>query len=254
MSKSILTPIEKLSTATKKISEGNLDFNIHSNKSDELGNLINTFEMMRTELKKSKEAQLQYEKNRQQLIASISHDLRTPLTSIKGYIMGLKDGVANTPEKLNRYMDIIYQTANDMDQLIDELFLYSKLELDKVPFHYEKVDLYAFFADFIEELNLQLENENGTAKLLANKSDDLIAYADREKLKRVVMNIVQNSRKYFDKENNEIAVILTTNSNEVTVEIKDNGSGIQKEEIPYIFDRFYRTDSSRNTSTGGSGL
>ena len=103
-------------------------------------------------------------------------------------------------------------------------------------------------------MNLQLENENGTAKLLANKSDDLIAYADREKLKRVVMNIVQNSRKYFDKENNEIAVILTTNSNEVTVEIKDNGSGIQKEEIPYIFDRFYRTDSSRNTSTGGSGL
>ena len=254
MSKSILTPIEKLSTAAKKISEGNLDFNIHSNKSDELGNLINTFEMMRAELKKSKKAQLQYEKNRQQLIASISHDLRTPLTSIKGYIMGLKDGVANTPEKLNRYMDIIYQTANDMDQLIDELFLYSKLELDKVPFHYEKVDLYAFFADFIEELNLQLENENGTAKLLANKSDDLIAYADREKLKRVVMNIVQNSRKYFDKENNEIAVILTTNSNEVTVEIKDNGSGIQKEEIPYIFDRFYRTDSSRNTSTGGSGL
>lgn len=254
MSKSILTPIEKLSTAAKKISEGNLDFNIHSNKSDELGNLINTFEMMRAELKKSKEAQLQYEKNRQQLIASISHDLRTPLTSIKGYIMGLKDGVANTPEKLNRYMDIIYQTANDMDQLIDELFLYSKLELDKVPFHYEKVDLYAFFADFIEELNLQLENENGTAKLLANKSDDLIAYADREKLKRVVMNIVQNSRKYFDKENNDIAVILTTNSNEVTVEIKDNGSGIQKEEIPYIFDRFYRTDSSRNTSTGGSGL
>src|SRR5699024_5438478 len=127
------TPISKLSIAAKKISEGDLEYSIKSSKKDELGELTNTFETMRIKLKEAKTAQLQYEKNRQELIASISHDLKTPLTSIKGYVKGIQDGVANTPEKLDRYMDTIYKTANDMDFLIDELFLYSRLDLQRVP-------------------------------------------------------------------------------------------------------------------------
>lgn len=254
VSKSILIPIKKLSIAAKKISEGDLEYSVESNKRDELGELCNTFEGMRLKLKEAKDAQIQYEQNRQELIASISHDLKTPLTSIKGYIKGIQDGVANTPEKLERYLNIIYKTANDMDGLIDELFLYSKLDLHRLPFHYEEVDLYPFFADFVDELAFNLEKEQGTVTLIANKNDSYIVKADRDKLKRAVTNIIQNSLKYMGKSDKKIQVLLLSKSNEVIVEIKDNGIGIRKEDMPHIFESFYRTDTSRNSSTGGSGL
>ncbi|GGP15563.1 sensor histidine kinase [Oceanobacillus neutriphilus] len=254
MSRSIIKPISKLSTAAKKISEGNLEYSVQSDKKDELGDLANTFEQMRLKLKEADREQKQYEQNRQELIASISHDLKTPLTSIKGYVKGIQDGVANTPEKLDRYMGTIYRTANDMDVLIDELFLYSKLDLKRETFQFEQVDLYAFFADFIDELAFNLEKRQGTAALSANKENSYVVTADREKLRRVVMNIIQNSLKYMDKEQKEIQVNLTSESDRIVVEMKDNGKGIREEDIPYIFQSFYRTDTSRNSATGGSGL
>ncbi|MCR2822296.1 sensor histidine kinase [Lederbergia panacisoli] len=254
VSKSIITPIKNLSIAAKKISEGNLEYSVASPNKDELGELSQTFESMRLKLKRAKAAQQQYEQNREELIASISHDLKTPLTSIKGYIKGIQDGVANSPEKLERYMDIIYSTANDMDGLIDELFLHSKLDLKQLPFHFEKVDLYSFFADFVEELAFNLEKEQGTATLIANKSDSYVVEADRDQLKRVVTNIVQNSLKYMDTNQKEVKVQLLSKPDEVIVEMQDNGRGMNKEDLPYIFESFYRTDTSRNSSTGGSGL
>ncbi|WP_040984961.1 sensor histidine kinase [Oceanobacillus jeddahense] len=254
MSKSIINPISKLSMGAKEISEGNLEYSVQSDKKDELGELANTFETMRLKLKEADKEQKRYEQNRQELIASISHDLKTPLTSIKGYVKGIQDGVANTTEKLDRYMDTIYRTANDMDGLIDELFLYSKLDLNRETFQFEKVDVYAFFADFIDELAFNLEKEQGKAVFLADPEEAYIVEADREKLRRVVMNIIQNSLKYIDKRPKEIQVNLTAEANKIVVEMKDNGSGISKEDIPYIFESFYRTDTSRNSATGGSGL
>lgn len=252
ISKSIIQPIKNLSNAAKKISDGDLDFSVTSDKKDELGELSNTFEKMRLDLKEAKGTQARYEQNRKELIASISHDLKTPLTSIKGYVTGIQDGVANTPEKLERYMKTIYNKANDMDSLIDELFLYSKLDLGRAPFTFEEIDLYPFFTDFIDELNFNMEK--GTAVFLADEGRDYTAKADRDQLKRVVTNIAQNSLKYMDKEHKQIHVELTSESDRVVVKIKDNGNGISKDDLPYIFESFYRTDSSRNSRTGGSGL
>lgn len=254
VSKSIITPIRKLSLAANKIREGDLDYSVKSNKKDELGELSQTFESMRVKLKEAQVAQEQYEQNRQELIASISHDLKTPLTSIKGYVQGIQDGVANTPEKLERYMDTIYKTTDDMDGLIDELFLYSKLDIERLPFHYENVDLYAFFIDVVDELSFQLEKEQGVVFFSANKRDSFTVEADREKIKRVVTNIIQNSLKYMDKAQKEITVHLSSQPDDVIVEIRDNGRGIGEKDLPFVFDPFYRTDSSRNSSTGGSGL
>lgn len=186
VSRSIITPIRKLSIAAKKISEGDFDYRIESKDKDELGELSRTFESMRLKLKEAQTAQRQYEKNRQELIAGISHDLKTPLTTIKGYIKGIQDGLAKTPEKLDRYINTIQKTVENMDGLIDELFLYSKLDLQQIPFHFEKIDLYPFFADFIEELTFHFEKENGTASLLADQAQSYVVEADREKLKRVV--------------------------------------------------------------------
>nr|WP_202404863.1 HAMP domain-containing sensor histidine kinase [Shimazuella alba] len=254
VSKTILTPIRKLSFAAKKISEGDLEYSVESNKKDELGQLGHTFETMRLKLREAKIAQKEYERNRQELIASISHDLKTPLTSIKGYVKGIQDGVANTPEKLDRYMKTIYKSANEMDGLLDELFLYSKLDLEQLPFRFEDVDLYSFFADFIEELSLNFDKKQDSATLIANKEDSYTVQADRDKLRRVTVNIIQNSMKYMDKEYKQIQVSLISMHSEVIVKINDNGSGIRKKDLPYIFESFYRTDTSRNSSTGGSGL
>ncbi|MCO8288661.1 sensor histidine kinase [Tetragenococcus halophilus] len=254
VSKSIIQPISKLSTAARRISTGDLEYSVKSDKKDELGELSNNFENMRLQLKEAEKAQEAYEKNRQELIAQISHDLKTPLTSIKGYVQGIQDGVANTPEKLEHYTETIYQTANDMNELIDELFLYSKLDLQQEKLQFEEVDLYAFFVDFIEEMSFFLEKKNGKANLSAEKAENYIIHADREKIRRVVLNIIQNSMKYMKEEPQKIQVSLENSENEVVVEIKDNGSGIDEADIPFIFNNFYRTDASRNSETGGSGL
>jgi signal transduction histidine kinase len=254
MSKSIIEPIKRLSFAARKISEGDLDYSVVSDKKDELGQLSNTFEEMRLKLKEAEAIQGQYELNRQELIASISHDLKTPLTSIKGYVSGIEDGIADTPEKLNRYMDKIKKNAHAMDGLIDELFLYSKLDMDQLPYQFDKVRLDTYFEDFIEELSFTLGKEQGEAMLSYDRDCSYLVEADREKLDRVVKNITQNSLKYTDKKRKEIHVILTELENEVQVEIRDNGSGIPETELPRIFNSFYRTDISRNSATGGSGL
>ncbi|OIU71677.1 HAMP domain-containing sensor histidine kinase [Rossellomorea aquimaris] len=254
ISRSILEPIKKLSMAAKKISEGELDYSCASGQKDELGQLSNTFEDMRLKLKEAAAVQHQYELNRQELIASISHDLKTPLTSIKGYVSGIQDGVAGTPEKLHRYLSKIEKNADDMHALIDELFLYSKLDLEQMPFTFEKVKLDDYFSDFIEELSITLEKDHGKAVLIHDPLQSYLVEADREKLNRVVMNITQNSLKYMDKSVKEIQVILSESRDEVQVEIKDNGSGIPKKDIAHIFDSFYRTDESRNSATGGTGL
>ncbi|WP_246476596.1 sensor histidine kinase [Salicibibacter cibi] len=254
VSRSIITPIKHLTLSAKKIREGDLEYSVATNKKDELGELSNTFEALRLSLKQAKADQAKYERNRQELVASISHDLSTPLTSIKGHIKGIQDGVANTPDKLERYMNIIYKTANEMDGLIGNLLQYSKLDIERVPFAFEEVDLYSFFTDFIDELAFDLEREEGMARLKADKNDDYIVKADREQLRRVVTNIVQNSLKYMDKERKMIEVYLKSEPHQVKVEIKDNGRGIAKKDILHIFESFYRTDTSRNSSTGGSGL
>lgn len=254
ISRSILGPIKSLSMVAKKISEGNLDYSCASQQKDELGQLSNAFEEMRLKLKEASVVQQQYELNRQELIASISHDIKTPLTSIKGYVSGIQDGVADTPEKLNRYISKIEKNAHDMDALIDELFLYSKLDLEQIPFTFEKIKLDDYLQDFIEELSLTLEHDHGKAVLIHDPLKSYAVKADREKLNRVVMNITQNSMKYMDKSVKVIKVILSENNNEVQVEIKDNGSGIPQKDLYHIFDSFYRTDESRNSATGGTGL
>ncbi|RIW29207.1 sensor histidine kinase [Bacillus salacetis] len=253
VSRSILVPIKNLSVAARKISDGDLDYSVRTEKKDELGDLSNTFEDMRLKLKEAGAVQKQYERNRQELVASISHDLKTPLTSIKGYVSGVQDGVANTPDKLHRYMEKIKKNAHEMDSMIDELFLYSKLDLEELEFRFEEVNLETFFADYIEELSFQLEKGKGKAELIL-EGEGFLVEGDREKLHRVVMNITQNSLKYMDKTLKEIRITLVSSEDEVQVEIRDNGCGVSEGDLSHIFERFYRTDASRNSATGGSGL
>ncbi|WP_139491821.1 sensor histidine kinase [Brevibacillus dissolubilis] len=260
VSRSIVRPIDQLKEAAQQISEGNLDFRLEATTKDELGQLTHAFEVMREKLQESIRIQLQYEENRKELIANISHDLKTPITAIKGYVEGIRDGVANTPEKLGRYVQTISTKANDLDHMIDELFLYSKLDLNRLPFEFETLNLRDYMQDYLEELQFELDKRQVQLAFDVQQGATYLVTADREKLKRVLINIVQNSLKYMDKADKRLDIWLSAKAGTdeedgtVTLEIQDNGPGIEAENLPYIFDRFYRTDQSRNSLTGGSGL
>ncbi len=254
MSRSIIKPLRSLKLATERIQRGDLDFQVIPHKHDEIGELSLSFEEMRCRLKESVEVQVQYERNRKELLSNISHDLRTPIMAIKGYVQGIKEGVARTPEQLNKYLTIIYNKVFDMDQLINELFLFSKLDLKEEPFQLEQVEIYQYLADCIEELQLELQDKGITIGWEAQLKTTIFVICDREKLRRVIMNVIWNSVKYMDKESGFIGIHMSVNSEFVTIEIKDNGMGIEAEALPHIFERLYRGDHSRNSNTGGSGI
>ncbi|MDF2880403.1 MAG: sensory transduction histidine kinase [Clostridiaceae bacterium] len=253
-SRSIIKPLDSLKIGTEKIKDGDLDFEVKATSGDEIGELCVAFDDMRKKLKESIEVQAQYENNRKELISNISHDLKTPITSIKGYVEGIKDGVPDTPEKMNKYINTIYSKAKSMDKLIDELFLYSKLDLNKIPFNFEIVNMVPYLSDIAEEFQFDLEKKNIDIKFYNEAGKTAKVLIDGQKINRVMTNIIGNSIKYMDKPNGEINIKLSKKDKNVIVNITDNGKGIPKDDIPFIFDRFYRADSSRNTVTGGSGL
>ncbi|MFB9277506.1 sensor histidine kinase [Cohnella cellulosilytica] len=254
VSRSIIRPLRALQKATEEIKEGNLGYEVEIRSKDEIGKLSAAFEEMRKKLMKSVELQLQYEENRKELISNISHDLKTPMTAIKGYVEGIMDGIADSPEKLDRYVKTINSKAADMDRMIDELFLFSKLDLGKLPFDFEKVDIGAYVQDCAQELVFDLDKRGIKLELNALPEQALFVKADREKLKRVLVNILGNAMKYMDKPDGRIGLTVEAQAGAAVICVSDNGQGIPEDALPYIFDRFYRADPSRNSSTGGSGL
>lgn len=251
--KSLLRPLNTLRVATNKMKDGNLDFSIQTDSEDEIGMLCEDFEEMRIRLKELIEARMQYEVEMRELISNISHDLKTPLTAIKGYAEGILDGVADTPEKMDKYLKTICTKVTDMTSLVEELSFYSKIDCNTIPYIFANINLNNFFMDCIEELSLDLEVKNIDIGYFNYTEACLDVVADAEQLKRVVNNIIGNSVKYIGKKG-IINVRISDAGEEVQIEVEDNGSGITSKDIPYIFERFYRTDTSRNSSQGGSGL
>ncbi len=252
--KSIVTPIHHLQVATKKITEGNLDFEMPAGGEDEIGELCTDFEEMRRRLKESAEEKLEAEKQNKELISNISHDLKTPITAVKGYVEGIMDGVADTPEKQEKYIRTIYNKANDMERLINELTFYSKIDTNRIPYTFEKINVNDYFSDCVEELSIELEEQNIELAYFNYVDESVQVIADAEQIKRVINNIVSNSIKYIDKPKGYINIRVKDVGDFVQVEIEDNGKGIAARDLPLIFNRFYRTDTSRNSSKGGSGI
>ncbi len=252
--RSIAAPLVKLRRATQNIKEGNLDFVLEVEGADEFSELCRDFEEMRRRLKESAEEKIVLDKENKELISNISHDLKTPITAVKGYVEGIMDGVADTPEKMDRYVRIIYNKTNEMDHLINELTFYSKIDTNRIPYVFSKLNVDDYFADCAEEVGLELETR-GIQLYYANYVDkDVLVIADGEQIRRVIYNIVSNAIKYMDKEKGVIQIRVKDVGDFIQVEIEDNGKGIAAKDLPNIFDRFYRTDVSRNSSKGGSGI
>ena len=242
----IAIPLGRMKIATQNIKEGNLDF--------EIGQLCRDFEEMRIRLKESSAETVEYDKRSKELISNISHDLKTPITAIKGYVEGIMDGVADTPEKMERYIRTIYNKANDMDMLINELTLYSKIDSNRIPYNFNTILVNDYFDDCAMDLKMDLEARHIQFDYYNYVDANVKIIADAEQLKRAINNIISNSTKYMDKKQKVIRLCVKDIGDFVQVEIEDNGKGIGAKELPHIFERFYRTDASRNSATGGSGI
>lgn len=250
----VLKPINKLRRATRRVKEGDLDFRLERTGEDEIGQLSADFEEMRAHLKTEIDTRIQYEEDLRTLIGNISHDLKTPLTTIKGYAEGMMDGVADTPEKQEKYLRTIRNKAEDMTRMVEELALYTRIDCKSYPYYFEKVRLKDFFTDCIEEDEPELERKQIQIELVDYLTEDDEVYADREQLKRITMNIIGNAVKYLSKESGKITIALKDEMSYIRTEITDTGVGVPKKDLPHIFERFYRGDTSRNTGKGGSGL
>lgn len=252
--RAIMRPLGKMQVAAKNVKEGNLDFELKPEADDELGSLCRDLEEMRKRLRDNAEEKVKFDKENKELISNISHDLKTPVTAIKGYAEGIMDGVADTPEKMDKYIRTIYNKANEMDMLINELTLYSKIDTNRIPYNFNTLSVNAYFDDCAEDLSLEMESKNVEFGYFNYVESDVKVIADAEQIKRVIHNIVNNSLKYMDKPKGKINLRIKDVGDFVQVELEDNGKGIAAKDLPNIFDRFYRTDASRNSSKGGSGI
>ena len=250
----IYKPIKELSIAMRKIAEGDFDYRLPDKQEGEIGHLHDNYEQMRLQLKENAEEKMQNEKKSKELVSNISHDLKTPITSIKGYVEGIMDGVADTPEKMDKYIKTIYNKANDMDRLINELTTYSGIDSNKIPYHFHVLNIADYFQDCVEEVGLDLEQKDIQLNYTNLAPADTCIVADPEQLKKVINNIISTSVKYMGHDKGIIDIRILDEGESVRIEIEDNGKGIAAKDIGNIFERFYRTDSSRNSLQGGSGI
>lgn len=251
----IVSSMNSLSAAAERIKNGNLDIDVVAGKDEELGKVCESFNNMQHQLKDNIEKNAHFEKVRKEMLAGISHDLRTPLTSIKSYIKGLQDGIATSEEKQKEYLSVAYRKSCDMESLIDQLFLLSKLETGSQPFHFRPVDVQKFMSTVLDTLVYDVEKQKGTLAFQNDCTYEKVMM-DGSQMQRVITNIIQNSIKYGRGPEDQllIDVRLYQAEGSVVIEIQDHGDGVPEAQLPRIFDRFYRADEARSNTERGSGL
>lgn len=253
ISRSIIRPIREVQKASRKVRDGDLDYELNI-KDREFQPLCDDFNQMRLRLKESEKIKAESDAENQELISNISHDLKTPLTAIKGYVEGLLDNIADTPERRERYLTTIYNKTNDMQRLIDELTFYSRIDTNRIPYNFVPLPIADFFRDCADETELDLTSRGMKLEFSCEVEDQILVNADPEQMRRVLNNIIGNSVKYMDKPEGVVGIHLWRDDHKVYAELMDNGPGISEDALPYIFDRFYRADAARTQNQAGSGI
>lgn len=257
LSRSIILPMRKMSEAMENIARGDLDYEFTCSDAKEIKEVYDALDTLRISLKNSVSESIEKEKQYRMLIANISHDLKTPITSIKGYVEGLKDGVANTPEKEQKYLDTILLKAELLERLAGNLSVYSKLDFESEPYDIRPGDLCAFVNEILGEYTIDLKNagiELETDGLLENNQKLLVCF-DADKMRRVLVNVLGNAIKYKNPDKSgKLKVTLVHEESGALLSFADNGIGISEEEEKKVFETFYRADPARNLEGNGLGL
>ncbi len=250
----ILRPLRALTDGANRIEYGDLSQPIEHKGNDEFSEVCLAFNHMQESLIKEREKNATYEKAQIEMVAGISHDLRTPLTSVKGYIKGLRDGVANTKEKKEQYLAIAYKKACDVDVLLQKLFYFSKLQTGNLPLFLENKDLGLFVRDISDELKLDLPPKGISLEIAITASPHMVMI-DIEQMRRVISNLVENAEYYSNVEKLHLKISVWKEGNFEHLLFSDNGKGVLDSKLPYLFDRFWRGDESRCAKNNeGSGL
>ena len=249
-----IKPINQLKKALHNIENGDYDTSLIKPKQAEFEGLFKDFESMRIKLKENRDRRNLAEKQNKELIANITHDLKTPITSIRGYVEGIMDGVADTDEKMDRYIKTIYNKANALNALINELTGYSKIDAREITYNFGRISVDEYFGDCASEMIFDLQ-EQGVKFVYDNRVKKSTAVlADPVQLSKVIHNIISNSVKYKSPERSVIRMRIKDMAEYIQVDVRDNGMGIPKEDTEKIFDRFFRSDVSRNSDKGGNGI
>jgi signal transduction histidine kinase len=249
----VIGSVNTLASGVREISEGNLEYRIEHKTGNEFDAVCSDFNEMATRLHDMVEQRQADEKSRRELIAGISHDLRTPLTSIKAYVEGIKKGVASTPEMQSKYLDTIQEKTDDLEYIINQLFLFSKIDIGEFPFNLEIVDIENELNKIVGGLADEYL-ERGLAVSLQRNVQGAFVSIDTMQFRNVIQNILNNSVKYGNKENGTSVISCRKYNGCISITITDNGSGVSGAMIPKLFDVFYRGDASRTSPSKGSGL
>jgi len=251
ISKGITRPLKELVTVTRHIALGNLDSRVRITARNELGELGEAFNTMVENLQKSLTREKALENSRRELIANVSHDLRTPLTSIRGYVEGLRDGVAQEPDKIKRYLDVIYDKTLSLDRLISDLFQLSQLDAGQLEMKPEWVGATELLEQIAQRFRSDVEGA-GLNMLIDVPGGLPLVKVDRDRIEQALSNIIQNAVKYTPA--GGTISFRVSGGPEVLVEVADTGEGINQEDLPMIFERLYRGEKSRSRQSGGTGL
>ena len=251
---SIIRPLDELKSGINKVKNGDLDFTLEAENDDEIGELTTAFEEMRLRLRESNEEKLQYDTELKDLISNIAHDLKTPITTIRGYAEGIMDGVAATPEMQDKYIKTIYNKSMEMTGLIEELSFYAKIGTNKIPYNFSRINIRHYFDDLAADIGIDMEAKGIIFRYDCEIEPEVRVIADPEQLHKVVSNIIGNSVKYMISSPKRIELHVSDIGDFVQCDMSDNGKGVDKKELSRIFERFYRTDKSRNSAQGGSGI
>ena len=249
MLRRVTQPLDLLADGAREIRDGNLAYRIEYDSADEFAPVCAAFNEMAERLAASVEQSLRHEQSQKELLAGISHDLRSPLTSIRAYVEGLLDGVARTPEMQQRYLQTVRTKAEDIDRMVSQLFLFSKMELDEYPVHPQHLHL----DEAVQELVRTAETDYPDLTVTADTVPAEIC-ADPDELRRVLRNIADNSRKYKVKPVGALHITLQTDAKNCILSLTDDGPGVPPAVCGRLFDVFYRSDPARKNPAGGSGL
>lgn len=250
----IMKPLEALENGAKRIRENILTEQIAYRGDMEFEGICDTFNDMQAHILGEQEKNRKYEQARTEMIAGISHDLRTPLTAIKGTIKGMLDGVVKDETQQEKFLQIAYRRTEEMDMLLNQLFYISKLQTGNMPLDLQPTDLVSYIWHYAKNKSKVIDGDRIQLSVECTQ-ESIVAEIDREQLQRIFDNLFENSQKYAQAEPVKIVIGVERRNKDCLIRFADNGTGVPEEKLGLLFDEFYRVDESRSRRDGnGLGL